>query len=204
MKKLISSIFTLLVLSLLIAACSGDSYGKRLDKEKKAIKNFIADNGIKVIREYPADHKFAENEYYLEGSTGVYLRVVDPGDYKNALGKEEILDVTLWFDSVRLLVSSDTSVWGNRGNDIKFTYGMPGTYIESQTQGTVKYYYMSPACVLPLTEKVGVGSGAIVDLIVPFVNGSAYQRSAYEPFKFTRIHYTYYRQATEGEPSEKE
>ena len=50
MKKLIYSALTLLTLSLIIAGCSGETYEKKLKKEKRAINNYIADNNIKVIQ----------------------------------------------------------------------------------------------------------------------------------------------------------
>lgn len=195
MKKLISSIFTLLTLSLLIAACSGDSYGKRLKKEKKAINNYLADNGIVVLKEYPADHKFGKDEFYLEGSTGVYMRVINPGDYENALKNDDRVPVDVRFDSITYLVTDKTIAGNNstQGSPMRFTYGMPSSYIVADgNYYPLEYNFMSPACVLPLEK--GVGSGAIVDLIVPFVNGSTLQRSSYEPIKYTRLHYKYFKQ----------
>lgn len=197
MKKLISSIFTLLTMSLLIAACSGDSYEKRLKKEKKAINNYLADNGIVVLKEYPKDHKFAENEFYLEGSTGVYMRVVKLGaePLVAALESDDRIPVDMRFDSITYLVS-DKTIEGNNSalaSPMRFTYGMPSTYIVADgNYYPLEYNFMSPACVLPLEK--GVRSGGIVDLIVPFLNGSTLQRSTYEPIRFTRIHYTYFKQ----------
>lgn len=191
MKKLISSIFTLITLSLLIASCTGDSYGKRLDKEKKAIKNYLSDNGIVTLRTYPKDHKFKENEFYLDAS-GVYMRVVDPGFGKDTLTPGVKVPVTLRFDSVYYISRGDSANVGNNfsgAERMSFTYGLSGTY-RSENQSSLEYFYMSPACALPLTK--GVRNGAIVDLIVPFVNGSALQLRRNEPQLLKRMHYSFY------------
>lgn len=196
MKKLIYSVFILLGLSLIIAGCSGDSYEKRLKKEKKAIKNYIADNEIKVIyNNFPADLVFEKDAFYLDDSTGVYIRVINRGDISNALTSKDNEEVYVRFDSVSYLVEGKSYI-GNNYNGIdpmKFTYNIPSTYMQNNYNADqIGFSYMSPACVLPL--KKGLGNGAVVDLIVPFINGSAYQKSKYEPFKFTRMTYTYNKQ----------
>lgn len=201
MKKLIYSALTLLTLSLIIAGCSGETYEKKLKKEKRAINNYIADNNIKVIHSYPADHIFGDNEYYLEGATGVYIRVVKPGNLDDALTKEdEGLDVRIRFDSVYFLVK-EQNVVGNNNNvsgPMTFSYGVPSTYMGGSNADNFSSTFMSPACVLPLEK--GVGNGAVVDLIVPFLNGSTYQKNYYEPMKFSGMIYSFHKQETEVKP----
>lgn len=193
MKKLTYSVFMLFALSFVIAACSGDSYEKRLKKEKRAISNYIADNGIDVIYKYPGNHEFEKNEFYYDDSTGVYWRVNYPGGGGTPLAESDREEVEIRFDSVYYMVSDKTESGNNYPGlaAMTFIYGIPSTYIDN-TGTSVNYAFMSPACVLPL--KRGLTSGAVVDIIVPFVNGSSYQKSYYEPMMFKGMVYTYYTQ----------
>lgn len=192
MKKLIYTVFGLLALSLIIAGCSGDSYEKRLKNEKRAIKNYIADNEIKVIYEHPQGHNYDKDAFYLDDSTGIYWRIIEKGEIDNPLTSTDNEEVYVYFDSVTYLVDGKTYQGNNYPGltALKFTYNIPGTYIQNNYNADpMSFTYLSAACVLPLRK--GLGSGAVVDMIVPFVNGSAYQKSKYEPFKYTRMTYLY-------------
>jgi len=48
-------------------------------EERQAIAQFIKDNDINVIHEFPADTVFAKNDYYLS-PLGLYIHVIDNGD----------------------------------------------------------------------------------------------------------------------------
>lgn len=190
MKKTINIIFALATLVICITACSGDSYQKRLDKERKAIKNFLADNGIETIKKYPGNIEFDENVYYLEEGTGVYFRVINPGKLTDTLSSEWQTKVTLRFDSVLHMVAGGYEGGNNYNNhyEMTFTYGDPSTYTGSN-YGDINWSFMSQALVLPLQK--GLGAGAEVSLIVPFINGSAYQKSSYEAYYFPKIKYRF-------------
>lgn len=197
MKGILNSILALIALTVIVTACSGDSYQKRIDKENKAIENLLADSGITVLKKYPDNHKFAKNEYYLEEGTGVYLRVINPGDLTKALNDSIVVPlVTMRFDSVYQMVSGTYELGNNQPNhyEITFTYNDPTTYTSSNTS-SLAWYYMSAATVLPL--KKGLGPGAEVSLIVPFINGSPYQQSAYEPYFYPRVVYRFFIQEVE-------
>lgn len=201
MKKLIYFISITIGLVVVSVGCSGDSYQKRLDKEKKAISKAV--EGYEILYTYPENHKFDKDQYYLEGSTGVYIQVVDPGDLneipKDIGNKQRMF---LRFDSVRSMVS-DSWQTGNIDQDVlpmQFEYLNESTYTSSGGY-TLEYYFMSPALVLPLEKRVG--NGAIVNIIVPFVNGSSYQSgSSYEPYHFMGLRYTFKPQQVD--PEEKE
>lgn len=188
MKKLI---YFISIISILVVAvsCGGDSYQKRLDKEKKAIKRAL--EGVEILYTYPSDHKFDEDQYYLEGSTGVYIQVTDPGNLDEVpleIGKRQRM--FLRFDSVYNMVS-DKWEMGNKGQGavpMQFEYLKTSTYTYTGSY-SLEYYYMSPAIVLPLEK--GVGNGAIVNFIVPFVNGSAAQNNSYEPLHFIGMKYDF-------------
>lgn len=191
MKKIINIVLALATLVILITACSGDSYQKRLDKERKAIKNFLADNGIETIKKYPDNHEFDEDVYYLEEGTGVYFRVIYPGKLTDTLAADMKTDVSIRFDSVLHMVSGGYEGGNNSNNhyEMTFTFGDASTYTGSN-YGDINWSFMSQALVLPLQK--GLGAGAEVSMIVPFINGSAYQKSSYEPFYFSKIKYRFY------------
>lgn len=197
MKKILYSILTLVLLSGVIISCSGDSYQKRIDKEKKSIKRFLSDNEISVTTVYPGNVVFPENLYYLEEGTGIYFRVINPGNLSNVPDSGKLQLMALRTDSVEFLVSG-TLEDGNdypTANNISFTYGNPSTYTGSQSVSVLDYWYMSPALVLPLRK--GIGYGAEISLIVPFMNGSGYQKYYYEPFFFRKVTYRFQKQVEE-------
>lgn len=189
MKKIIHIILAMSALVFVVAACSGDSYQKRLDKQKKAIRNFLSDNEISVIP-YPKDHVFGENEFCEAENSGVYYQVIDPGNLKDTLDSEYQTKVIVRFDSVLHMASGGYEKGNNHNNhwEITFTYNSPGTY-SGGTSGGINWTYMSPSIVVPLQK--GLGAGAEVNMIIPFNNGSSYQVQAYEPFYFARIKYRF-------------
>lgn len=198
MNKFKLSALFLILMSVLFAACSGDSYEKRVKKEKKAIDNFL-DDKIIIHTLPPVGTKFEKDVFYQEGSSRVYFRINDYGNYHDSLtvadANSKRVPVDILFDSVKLLVSGTTLVGSYAQNapygPINITYGVTSDYL-SLVQGTVSYMFMSPTLVIPLQNKLG--SGGTVDMVVPFLHGSTYQSSIYEAFYFYNLRYTYYKQ----------
>lgn len=195
MKRINYVVFAVLSILIACTSCSGDSYEKRVKKQKRAIKNFMSDK--EILYTYPADHHFEENQYYKEPNTSIYYQVLDAGNLADSMtvsDKEKAnIPVSLMFDSIYFLVS-DTKSKGDYiqdGEPIRFTYGNTSTYTNSSSS-SYAYIYMSNSLVLPLEK--GIGSGAIVNIIVPFQNGSTYQQYYYEPFFYKELRYTYYKQ----------
>lgn len=192
MKKIIGAIFTFISVAIIFSACGGETYADKLRKEKKGIERFINDNKITVRGTYPVDHKFADNEYYLDENTGVYFRVINPGnDDKPEKGKT---DVYLRYENIlNLLNENDTLALNNfQGAYMTFRYGNSSSYTGTGTSTTYQYqmyYFLSQACVLPLDQ--GLGNGAEVSLIVPFANGSTYQQANYVPMFYGRLKYSF-------------
>ena len=196
MKKTNSALLLLASILIAFSACSGDSYEKRVKKQKKAIKDFMSDK--EILYTYPADHHFEDNQYYKEPNTSIYYQVVNPGNIKDSMTVADRtkanIPVNLMFDSIFYLVSGNAykGDYTQNGEPIRFTYGNSGTYTGSSTSAGVSYYYMSQSLVLPLEQKIG--PGAIVNIVVPFQNGSSYQQSYYEPFFYKEVRYTYFKQ----------
>lgn len=198
MNKFNLSALFLVLMSVLFVACSGDSYEKRVKKEKKAIDNFLDDKTI--IHTLPSiDFEFDETMFYQEGDSRVYFRINNPGNFQDSLtvadAESKRVPVDILFDSVKLLVSGTTLVGSYAQNapygPINITYGVSSDYL-SLVQGTVSYMFMSPTLVIPLQK--GLGSGGTVDMLVPFLHGSTYQSAIYEAFYFYNLRYTYYKQ----------
>lgn len=177
------------------SSCSGDSYDKRVQKQKKSIKKFISDKDI--LYTYPSDHHFEENQYYKEPGSLMYYRVINPGKLSDSLTVKDRdranIPVTIMFDSVKMMVSKSVvpGDYNQSGEPIVFTYGDISTYSTSNTY-SYGYYYMSESLVIPLQK--GLGTNAEIEIIVPFQNGSFYQQTYYEPLLLYRLRYTYYKQ----------
>lgn len=188
MRKIVGVIFALMALVILFSACGSETYADKLKKEKKAINRFIDAQGIKVLSEYPSDNVFAENEYYKDPDTGVYFRVIDPGNDEKP-SKERKTDIYLRYNNIINLLTGDTVVKSNQqGLYMTFKYGVPSTYTNSGTS-TQLYSFLSQACVIPLDHDLG--NNAKVSLIVPFSSGSTSQQASYIPLFYETLSYRF-------------
>lgn len=193
MKKIIGVIFALMGFAILFSACGGETYADKLKKETKAIDRFIDANGIKVLYEYPSNNVFAENEYFKDVNTGVYIRVINAGNDEKP-SKARKTDVYLRYENIINLLSGDTLVDNNQKSVyMTFKYGVPSTYT-FPTSSSIYYQnqmygFLSQACVMPLDH--GLGNNAEVSLIVPFASGSTYQQASYVPLYYQVLRYRF-------------
>lgn len=199
MKKIISVIFIFIGLAIAYSSCSSDSYADKLEKEEKTLKNFIKDEGIREISEFPDNKVFADKVYFKDPDTGIYIHVIDSGS-KNKIIKGD--EVYMRFYETRLMHTYGDSLLNNDEPNrdefaaMNMTYGSSSTYTltsysSGDLRGYYKYVFLSPACARPLDYNLGYG--AEVSLIVPFAtgNGSYYQQYiGYEPIFFGRLKYT--------------
>lgn len=189
MRKLIGLIIACIALTTCFFACKSETYADKLKKERKAIEKFIDDNNIKVIHEYPNGGVFAENEFFKDETTGVYIQVINPGNEERPIkGKT---DIYLRYDSIYDLLTKKVEAnpsWNNE-SPMTFRYGISNTYYNSSNIYSSSYYLLSQGCVVPLDY--GLGNKAEVRLIVPFENGATAQQSAYKPLYFSRLRYTF-------------
>ncbi len=191
MKKIIIAITTLACFAILFSACGGETYADKLKKQEKSINRFIDANGIKVLNSYPDKHQFAENEFYLEPNTGVYIHVIDSGQKDKPKFKTEII---LRFDTIYNILDNSVESRPNfTGVSMNFIYGQPTSYYgydySSSLYAAQMYSFMSQACVIPLD--LGLGKYAEVKLIVPFESGSTYQQGSYVPLYFSKLQYNF-------------
>ena len=164
-KKSFRISFMIIVLLSTLSCNNTATYIDRLNDEKKAIKAFISENNITVLKEYPSDSVFAPNEFYLDPTTGVYYNVIDKGSYKPNLGDE----IYIRFKDVRYISEDDTTIYdGNFFEPFPYapyilTYGNTNTY----------------TCIGWLAPIPNVGHEAKVKMIVPFNSGTTYDQSNY-------------------------
>ena len=196
MRKVIGVISAFMGLAIMFAACSKDSYADKLEKEEKAINQFIKEQGFSIIDEYPASRVFADKQYFKYPDTGIYIHVIDSGDTDKII-KGDV--VYMRYYDTRLLISEPDSTYSNDKQNydefaaLYFTYGNSGSYTSSDYSTYIPlspymYTFLSPGCARPLDYNLG--DGAEVSILVPFANGSYYQQySNYEPIFYGRLKY---------------
>jgi len=188
MRKIIGLFLFIGFIAVVFPACNKSvSYAERVETEKKRIKNFLAEQNIEVLSNYPSNGVFKSNQFYLDPS-GVYINVVDSGNGKRAtaLGKvyyrfSEAMELpTAEADTVNLVDITP--------QPLEFQYGIEQTYT-SQNSNSPAYAFLCPGIVTPLKY---VGENAVVRLLVPFKSGvgSIYQGGSFATIYYHRVKYT--------------
>ena len=73
-------ILMILCAALMVVSCDKTkSYTERLKDERKAIDRLIDHEGFKILKNYPSDGVFKENEF-VKLDNDVYLNVIDSGN----------------------------------------------------------------------------------------------------------------------------
>lgn len=196
MRKVIGVISAFIGLAIIFAACSKDSYADKLEKEEKAIKQYVKEQGFNIIDEYPASRVFGDKQYFKDPDTGIYIHVIDSGS-KDKIKKGDIVYMR-YYDTRFLMTEPDSTYTNDKQNydefaALSFTYGNSSTYTSSDYSSVIPlssymYTFLSPGCARPLD--FNLGDRAEVSILVPFANGSYYQQySSYEPIFFGRLKY---------------
>ncbi|MFV0419960.1 MAG: DUF4827 family protein [Dysgonomonas sp.] len=190
MKNIIGAIIALITFTVIFSSCGGETYADKLKNEEKAINRFIDQNDIKILYEYPSDSVFAENEYYKDKTTGIYLNVINRGNNERP-SKERRTTVYLRYDTVYNMLTNEIESSPNWQSEtpMNFQYGVPTSYYNSDNYYAASYYLLSQGCVVPLDYNLG--NNAQVKLIIPFENGATAQQSAYKPLYFSNLRYTF-------------
>lgn len=187
MKKSIGLLLAMMAVSLVFMSCDdSESYADKLKRERKLVKQLISEKGFVIVNEIPTDTIFAENVYYHDKETDIYFNIEDRGDLTLRASKEtgSNTKVHCRFDRVRVL--GDTTNYGYPASQpMSFMYGIKDTYRASDPE--VANYYLTPAYAFPLDY---VGEGAVVNLIVPFDEGSTNQQSYYTTLFVQKLRYT--------------
>lgn len=193
MNKILGSSLMMTAVLLITSCDKTQSYADMLKAEEKAIERLMDEENIVVLKEYPADGVFKENEFY-QMDNDVYINVIDSGN-GNRIGtkrqnvnsrfvvrffKSDTLELD-GFASSRLPVTfsyqkytEDYYIWGYDQNDTNVDAVMSSFICEGLASGLQH-----------------VGDSAVVKLIVPFkVRPSSFQSSG-EPLYFPKVRYTF-------------
>jgi hypothetical protein len=169
-------------------------------EEKVVIRRIIAEKGISVLSEYPADGVFAENEY-VELESGIYLNVVDSG-----CGDRAVANLTyVLVRASGYVYDADTpyyfSTFANNSYPFEFKYGQAYSVANQHYASYDAYYYYFGMGIESILNYVG--DSAVVKLIVPgyseisdYRAGSTYQSSnsnQYYTIFFDKVRYIYYK-----------
>lgn len=175
MKKLIIAIFISVFAIGVFSSCNKTkSYAQQLNEEKKNIERFINQNDLIILREYPKDSVFKDNEFYFDTSSGIYYNVIDPGTKRRIKGGEEFY---IRFKGLKYLFSKDTVVYSNTGalQPEELVYGNSSTY-------------SSVAWVAPLKN---MGDRGKVKMIVPFKMGFSQDIQLYKTAYYEEVFYRF-------------
>lgn len=185
------------ILMILCAALMGmscnktKSYTEHLKDERKAIERLIDSEGFKILKDYPSDGVFKENEFVKLGND-VYMNVIDSGSGNRAvMGQTKVF---CRFEANGFLDSDTAYLMVNN-----LTYGQ--TYYGYPTEFVFGYnaYSGEPRSYFPddfvgeglATGLYHVGEGAVVKLIVPFKRMGDKFQSSYMPVYFSKVKYTF-------------
>ena len=185
MRKFIV-LLTALVAMTFVACNNYETYGDKKEKERKAIRQFIADSAFVVISESQFHQQgdvtdVEKREFVYLDNSGVYMQIVNKG-CGTPLQSGETADLLVRFVEICLLDSTalynDTSPYDV---DIMNVSKQGTTYTASFTQGLMQASYsnatVAPGLLVPLNY-VNVGRPRTADdhvakvrLIVPHSQG---------------------------------
>lgn len=186
MKKLIYSVFLLLVAGAAFQACDDtETYAEMKEKERDAINAFIRSEGINVIdleQFYEQDSltDVDNNEFVLFKDNGVYMQIVRKGT-GSPLADGERADIIARYYEVNIK-SGDTlsgNIYNAANPDLLTVKNTSGSYTGSFTSGYMYQYYGSSVpsgWLVPMPYiNLGraLGSIAKVRLIVPHSQGQS-------------------------------
>jgi len=194
-KGALGRVILIVIASCITFSCNqSKSLQELLQEERKAIDKFISMNDLVILKNYPKDGVFKENEYYRTDD-GLFFQVVDSG---NGIRAQLLDDVSVRFDYFQFVkdaASGDTTKYGfpftstyystgvlisSNGQPYSFVYGISQTYSSSY----------SPACqswVIPLTY---VGEGAVLNMIIPSTLGAYNDYNNVTPVFYKNLKYT--------------
>lgn len=177
MKRGFNILLILIAASFIFSCSNNKSYTDMLKDERKAINRFFDAQGFEVLKNFPENWDFKENEF-VQLESGVYLNIIDSGNgNRPTLGKTNIL---CRFKGQSLMGDTITfDYFSGMQQPLEFKYGV---YTGSD------YYFLSQGLGGVLDY---VGDSAIVRLIVPFRVGSSYQSSSGIPLYYERVRYIF-------------
>ena len=164
--------------------------------ERKVVRRIIAEKGIDVLKDFPANGVFGENQFF-ELESGIYLNIVDSGNGNRANSYTDVL--------VRVsgeYYSQDTvytfNLFKNDYDPFVFKYGQAYN-VKSQSPNYFYYSFFGTGLESILSY---VGDSSMVKLIVPAYSeinespaGSNMQNESmreFVPIYYDRVRYIFY------------
>lgn len=179
----------------LMGSCSKTrSYTDMLKDEEKAIDRLIDSLGIEVLKDFPDDSIFAENQF-VKMDNGVYMNIIDRGEGRATLYSTRIMyrcNAYYFLNYFQLCINSNygpnsngtVPYPANGAQTVPFIYG-EGT---TNNQADPKYIYVSEGIQTPLQY---VGHRGRVKLIVPFDKGNYYDQGEGYPVYYEILEYLF-------------
>jgi len=154
-----------------------------LQEETKAIERYITMNNLTILKKYPDNGVFNDNEFFRTDE-GLFIQVVDSG---NGTRVQSGNDVSLRFEHLQYIknyVKGDTSQYFHDPyHPFSFMYFSRSSYIPAKEN----INDISQAWVIPLSY---VNEKAVINLIVPSSIGSSSDNNEIRPVFYRNLHYT--------------
>lgn len=197
MKKGFNVLLILFVGVMILSCKSNASYTDMLKAEKKAINKLIDEKDLEILKDFPADNKFAYNQY-VKLDNDIYIQIVDTGNGRRATQyKTRILSR---FTANRFMLDSTeygSTRWSNYGPNsnngeypIEFIYG----YNTAISQSFTSLFQSALEGFLSEGFQTGlayVGDRGKVRLIVPFKRGGETDQQNGWPVHFEDLEYKF-------------
>ncbi|WP_165157756.1 DUF4827 family protein [Parabacteroides sp. ZJ-118] len=192
------NILLILCAALVTISCSKTkSYTDMLKDEKKAIERLIDENDFEILKDFPEDSVFKENQF-VELENGVYLNIIDKGTNQRAKYGTKMLyrcvvsypmDSAYIWSTAYCLWSIDNTIRPNYGPHSNGTDPYPFTYGDYASSASMeKQYLISEGLQEPLKY---VGDKAKVKLIVPFKRGTYVDQGKGQPVYYEILEYIF-------------
>ena len=174
--------------------------------EQKIIRRILDEKEITILKEYPTNGVFKENEFF-QLSSGIYLNVVDSGNGERAVAYQTDVLIRVSGEYYTKISGTKTdtlisfSTFPNVFEPFEFRYGNAYGVAQEKSQYSDLYYSFFGIGMESILSYVG--DSAIVKMIVPghseisgAPGGSTMQNgngSAFIPIYFDRVRYTFYK-----------
>jgi len=198
MKKVTLFISTAIVLIISTMSCNDSkTIQEYIREEEQAIERFLKKENFDVTTKWPGFEAFQKNDklyYKTDGTTYVYMHIVDRGDTAHKVTTKDKVQVR--FESltyIKTYVSGDTTRYAfadvgpyYASQPLEFRYGNSASYT-ADLSGLACAGWATP---LTPDFEGAVGEGAIVDLIIPSVSGNSTDNTNFQPVYYKRLKYT--------------
>ncbi|MDR1258923.1 MAG: DUF4827 domain-containing protein [Tannerellaceae bacterium] len=187
MKKSFNTVLVLFTLLLIVSCRSDRTYSNMLEAQENAIDRLIDENGFEILKSYPADGVFKDNQFIILDN-GVYLNVIDSGNGNRAVNGSTYVFSRFYVKCLIEWQYMDTTTidcFKNGTEPIIYRYGS-----SSPAQDNNSAIFFS---TLMFSALEYVGDDSEVKLIIPFHikgNNQTFQ-SAGVPLFFSKIRFRF-------------